>query len=108
MEQSRYLENAKRLIDSVKGRSVSVEERREIAIELAALMLNEARRVQTSYEHRVLLQLDHMMDDPIGKVFTTSMTDECFRSNRSARVADQMIDLMNKFGVPKYVYEGRT
>lgn len=103
MEGSRYLENARRLIDNVKGRSVSIEERRELAIELAALMLNEATRIQTTYEHRVLAQLDRMMEDPVGKVFTTSMTDECFRSERPARVADQMIFLMNKFGIPKFL-----
>ncbi|ADI39185.1 bifunctional proline dehydrogenase/L-glutamate gamma-semialdehyde dehydrogenase [Waddlia chondrophila] len=103
MEESPYLENARRLIDHVKGRMISVEERRELAIELAALMLNEARRVQTTSEHRILAQLDHMMEDPVGKVFTTSMTDECFRSKLPARVADQMIHLINKFGIPKYL-----
>jgi RHH-type transcriptional regulator, proline utilization regulon repressor / proline dehydrogenase / delta 1-pyrroline-5-carboxylate dehydrogenase len=103
MEQSQYLESAKQLLDGVRGRTVSVEERRETAVELAALLLKESRRVQTSYELRVMAQLDNMMDDPIGKVFTTSMTDECFRSNRPSRVADQLIYLMNKYGVPKYL-----
>ncbi len=103
MKQSQYYEDAKKLINSVKGQQVSVEERRELAIELAALMLNESRRIQTSYEHRTLALLDHMMEDPVGKVFTTKMTDECFRSQCSARVADQLIYLINQYGIPKYL-----
>ena len=39
-----------------------------------------------------------MMRDPIGKVFTTSMTDECFRSHKSARVANQLVFLLKAIG----------
>ena len=37
------------------------------------------------------------------KAFTTSMTDECFRSKRSSRVADQMVYLLNQLGIPRYL-----
>ncbi len=103
MEPSQYLETSKLLIDNVKGKAVFVEERRELSIELAAMMLNEARRIQTSVEHRQQAQIDRMMEDPSGKIFTTSMTDECFRSVNTDRVADQLIYLMDTFGIPKYL-----
>lgn len=103
MESSQYLETSKLLIDNVRGKKVSVEGRRGLSIELAAMMLNEARRIQTSSEHRQQAQIDRMMEDPVGKVFTTSMTDECFRSKNSYRVADQLIYLMGTFGIPKYL-----
>ncbi len=44
-----------------------------------------------------------MMQDPRGKVFTTRMTDECFRSHVPKRVAYQMVYLLKKFGVPRYL-----
>ncbi|HEY5259523.1 MAG TPA: bifunctional proline dehydrogenase/L-glutamate gamma-semialdehyde dehydrogenase, partial [Rhabdochlamydiaceae bacterium] len=31
------------------------------------------------------------------------MTDECFRSKRSSRVADQMVYLLNQLGIPRYL-----
>ena len=49
------------------------------------------------------MQLPRMMHDPRGKAFTTSMTDECFRSKRYTRVADQMVYLLNQFGIPRYL-----
>lgn len=103
MESSQYIKKAKQIIEGVRGRPLTVEERREAAIELAALMLNEARRTQTSSEHRIQSQLDRMMEDPKGKTFTTTVTDECFRSNNSKRVANQLNFLIHKFGIPKYL-----
>ncbi len=44
-----------------------------------------------------------MMRDPRGKAFTTTMTDQCFRSKKSSRVAHQMIYLLNQFGIPRYL-----
>jgi len=45
-------------------------------------MLEEARRIQTPAEKRQQAELAGMMHDPIGKVFVTAMTDQCFRSQR--------------------------
>ncbi|MFQ5729690.1 MAG: proline dehydrogenase family protein, partial [Waddliaceae bacterium] len=103
MEHSQYLDKAKQFLAGVQGKTFSVEERREMTIELSALMLSEARRTQTNFERRLQAQLDRMMDDPNGKVFTTSLTDECFRSRDAARVADQLTYLINKSGIPKFL-----
>ncbi|NGX42078.1 MAG: 1-pyrroline-5-carboxylate dehydrogenase 1 [Chlamydiae bacterium] len=102
MESSQYMDRARQLLEGVRGKTLSIEERRESAMELSALILNEARRVQTRFEHRIQTQLDRMMTDPNGKVFTTTMTDECFRSHNPIRVADQLTYLLNKFGIPKF------
>lgn len=103
MNNSLYIVKSKNIIENVRKTSVTTEERRELAIELAGLMLQEAKRTQTSFEHNTQAQLARMMEDAIGKVFTTTVTDECFRSKNDRRVADQMIYLMNKFGIPKYL-----
>ena len=98
-----YLDEAIEILDSVKGKPHSTGERKRLAIELAALMLHESSRTMTSSEKAVHEQLSRLMRDPIGKAFTTAMTDECFRSSTNKRVADQMIYLLNQLGVPHYL-----
>lgn len=103
MKESDLIHEAKKKIEAVKGRSLSILERKEAAISLAALILEEAQRVQTSQEKQQQQQLAGMVKDPIGKVFTTAITDQCFRSHRAARVANQLIYLINKYGIPSYL-----
>jgi RHH-type proline utilization regulon transcriptional repressor/proline dehydrogenase/delta 1-pyrroline-5-carboxylate dehydrogenase len=100
---SRELEEAFEILQSVRGKPRGLEERKRLAIELAALMLREATQTMTSEEKRVQEQLAALMRDPIGKAFTTAMTDECFRTENHKRVADQMIHLLHQFGVPQYL-----
>lgn len=103
MNNSRFMINARRCLNDVKGRQLSVEERCAVSIELAGLMLSEAQRIQTRAERSMQAELARMMDDPSGKAFTTSMTDQCFRSDRPARIADQLNYLLDKFGIPRFL-----
>ena len=100
---SSYLEDAHALLDTVKGKPLSLSERKKKAIELAALMLSEANRTTSAAEKKVQEQLSRLMRDPKGKAFTTAMTDQCFRSHSHQRIADQMIYLLNQIGVPQYL-----
>lgn len=103
MDSSRYLNHAKQILEDTKGRILSPEQRREKAVELAGSMLEEARRIQTYREKSQQRQLARMMNDPVGKSFVTSMTDQCFRSQDYARVADQLVYLIKKFGLPRFL-----
>ncbi len=98
-----YLEEAIEILDSVKAKPLSIRERQRLSIELAALMIHEASLSMTSAEKSVQEQLTRLMRDPVGKAFTTAMTDECFRSTSHKRIADQMIYLLNQLGVPQYL-----
>jgi RHH-type proline utilization regulon transcriptional repressor/proline dehydrogenase/delta 1-pyrroline-5-carboxylate dehydrogenase len=100
---SEFIRHARETLSAVRGKALTHEERHKAAIALAASMLQEATRTQTRKERAAQGQLARMMRDPRGKCFTTSMTDQCFRSNRPARVADQMIYLLDQFGVPGYL-----
>jgi RHH-type proline utilization regulon transcriptional repressor/proline dehydrogenase/delta 1-pyrroline-5-carboxylate dehydrogenase len=91
------------ILDSVKSKPQSIVDRKRMSIELAVLMLREASRTMTSEEKKTQEQFSRLMRDPVGKAFTTAMTDECFRSASHKRVADQMIYLLQKFGVPEYL-----
>jgi len=98
------IEEAKKLIESVKGRSLSAQERENSAIDLAAHLLNEALRLQTRKERKRQRELARMMSDPSGKAFTLAMTDQCFRSHRSRRIANQLIHLLQQYGLPRYLF----
>lgn len=103
MKYSQYMQSAKKILENAKNKTFSIEERRQQAIELAVFMLKEARRIQTSQEYRTQLQISRMMEDPLGKIFTSSLTDECFRTQNPRKVVDQILFLLHKFGVPKYL-----
>lgn len=97
------LQEAADILEKVRGKPQTIAERKRLSVELAALMLNEATKEMTSEERAVQGQLSRLMQDPIGKAFTNAMTDGAFRSHSHKRVADQMIYLLQQFGVPKYL-----
>lgn len=102
------LSDAQKRLESFKQKTLSESERERETIELAALLLQEALKVQTGEERRGQEELARMMQDPHGKAFTMMMTDECFRSHRTGRVANQLIYLLKIFGVPQFLnwFEG--
>ena len=97
------LSQAKQILSSNQGKSLPLQQREKLAVELASHMLNEANRTMTWSEKQIQAELSRMMRDPIGKVFTTSMTDQCFRSHKNSRVADQLLFLLQQFGIPRYL-----
>ncbi|MCB1116338.1 MAG: proline dehydrogenase, partial [Chlamydiia bacterium] len=90
------------LLTEVMGAQLSMEERQEKAIELAALILSESNHRLTKQEKKRYGELHRMMSDPVGKVFLTAMTDQCFRSKNAERIADQMVYLLQLYGTPKF------
>lgn len=90
-------------LNQAKGTPSSLEARERAAIELASFMLQESNRTQTHTEKVKQKQLSRMMFDAKGKAFTTSMTDQCFRSNAPIRIANQLSYLLHLFGIPKYL-----
>src|SRR5437762_12728685 len=100
---SPHMHEAMQLLEGVRGKILTLGQRQKLAVDLAAEMLNEANRIQTRAEKKRQAELARMMRDPRGKAFTTAMTDECFRSKKSPRVADQLVYLLNQFGIPQYL-----
>ncbi len=101
--ESFYLEEAFALLDSVRGRPQTLEERKKAAIELSEAILNESNRIITHAEKKNQQQLARLMQDPVGKAFTTAMTDQFFRSESKARIANQMCYLLDSYGIPSYL-----
>lgn len=103
MKESPLITRARHLIEEVRGRPLSLSDRKLRTINLASLILQESQRVQTRKERRQQAQLARMMNDAVGKAFTTAMTDECFRSQNPRRVANQIIYLLKQCGIPRYL-----
>ncbi len=102
-EQSDTISQAKSHVDEIKKAPFSLEEFRDRAIQLASLLLQEGTRVQTPSERQRQEQIAQMVSDPMGKTFTSIMADQCFRAKSHSRVADQLVFLLNKFGIPRYL-----
>ncbi|HRD55798.1 MAG TPA: bifunctional proline dehydrogenase/L-glutamate gamma-semialdehyde dehydrogenase [Parachlamydiaceae bacterium] len=103
MKNSEILKKAKEIILSAKGKTLLLEERKLKAIELAALMLTEAKTIETVKEKKIQDQLAKMMQDENGKSFLIQMTDQSFRSCNPKRTISQINFLLNKYGVPKFL-----
>jgi RHH-type proline utilization regulon transcriptional repressor/proline dehydrogenase/delta 1-pyrroline-5-carboxylate dehydrogenase len=73
------------------------------AVELAEALLREARERQTPEERAQARKLARMMEDPHGKELTIALADQAFRSQRPARIADQLAYLLERYGVPEYM-----
>lgn len=99
----RELDQAKELLFRLRGKRLSVQERVEEALRLARQMQQVALSHRTEAERDFGEQLHHMMEDPHGKLLTTELLDQAFRSHSLRRIADQMHYLLSLRGLPKYV-----
>lgn len=75
----------------------------ELAVKLAAVLLEEARNGQTGKEKAKAAQMSALMEDPAGKAFTFALADQVFRPPVAARAAKRFRDLVNDYGVPRYL-----
>jgi RHH-type proline utilization regulon transcriptional repressor/proline dehydrogenase/delta 1-pyrroline-5-carboxylate dehydrogenase len=75
----------------------------EIAVELAAELLEEATRGLKRGERTQARQMAAMMHDAAGKAFTFAMADQVFRPPTAAREAKRFRDLIDDYGVPEYL-----
>ena len=85
---------------AVGGAEVDLAHR---AVELAEVLLREARAQQTADERARAGRLARMMADPHGKELTIALADQAFRSHRPERIADQLAYLLERYGVPQYM-----
>jgi RHH-type proline utilization regulon transcriptional repressor/proline dehydrogenase/delta 1-pyrroline-5-carboxylate dehydrogenase len=102
INSSESISKAKEIIASVKGKNYSLSQLKELSIELTALLLKEAQHILTSEEKHQLSEISRMMEDPKGKLFAFTLTDQCFRSNSAARTADQVVYVLKNMGIPKF------
>ncbi len=84
-------------------RASSDDEIARQAVDLAARLLDDSRRRETSAEHAQSTKLARLMEDPNGMAMTMALSDQVFRSHRPSRIADQLSYLVERYGVPDYL-----
>lgn len=99
------LKKAEILLEGVRGKKLTREERVEKTIELAAFLLEAALLEKTREEKKKEAWLARMVEDPKGRAFMTAMTDQCFRSHSPERTADQLVYLIHQYGIPQFLNE---
>lgn len=99
---SESIDKAKEIIASVKGKNYSLLQLKDLSIELAGLLLRESQNIQMPNEKAQQVEIARMMEEPTGKLFAFSLTDQCFRSHSSSRTADQIVYLIKTLGIPKF------
>lgn len=107
MQTSSYLEEIGELIDSIRAKPLSREERKKMSLEMAAALLREANRLQTPKERKEQKELSKWAEDLWGKAFLVDLTDQCFRSPSFSRSASQVLFLIEKYGIPKALSIGK-
>lgn len=100
-----FLKQASQLIATVKGKSLSRDERGQKAVDLAAALVLATRKETCREEKNRGRWLARMLADPQGRAFLTEMTDQCFRSHSYTRTANQLNYLLKKYGIPKSLRE---
>ena len=103
MAAMRNAQKIQDLLDQVKGKKLISKERGQEAVKLAALLMDEAWEQTTHAEKKHLAQISGMINDPQGKPFMVSLTDQGFRSQDPLRMADQEDFLLNQFGIPRFL-----
>lgn len=74
----------------------------QIAIGLARQIQVRAKQLQTPAERRQQAELDRLIQHPHDKATLMQMTDQAFRSQRSARAADQLVHILDIQGIPRF------
>ncbi|WDE98519.1 proline dehydrogenase family protein [Lentisphaera profundi] len=104
MNQNQDIERILEFVKSANSPEIkSSLERGQQAVDLSRLILEQADKVRHDDERLRDEELARMFDDPQGKAFSTAMHDQCFRSENSKRIADQIGYLLKKYGTPSFL-----
>ncbi len=77
----------------------------EQAIELAKSWQDRANDLLTSEEEKIQQQMTRLLTNPADKILLTKIIDQSFRPHDPERVADQIDNLLEEYGVPDFFGE---
>ena len=95
--------HAKQLLQSIQGKALTQDERIELAIQLAASMLQASDLLLTKKERTRYQMFSRMMQDQSGKAFFTAMTDASFRSHDPKAIVEHFQHLLQLYGTPEFL-----
>jgi len=75
---------------------------RKQAILLARSWQNRANKLLTSEEEKIQQQMTRLLSNPADKILLTKIIDQSFRPSNPERVAKQVANLLEEYGVPGF------
>jgi len=96
------MKKAENFLNNIRGRTLSSEERSELAIKLAKILYEESIRERRPKEAKQEKLLARIMADPKGRTFMTLFTDLSCRARSDERTVDQLLHLIKKMGIPSF------
>ena len=103
MVASSWNTKAKQLLSAVEDTDLSQEERQQKAVELASFILRDSELQKLPEEIEQTERIGKLLKNPMAKTLITSMVDQAFRSKDPQRVTNQLIYLIEKFGIPDFL-----
>jgi RHH-type proline utilization regulon transcriptional repressor/proline dehydrogenase/delta 1-pyrroline-5-carboxylate dehydrogenase len=97
-DDSLFLQDAREIIHSTKGKKNNRLYRENIATDLAFLLLSEAKQNETHLEKKEEEEFANIINDFRSRALIQSIADQCFRSKSQKRVADQLLYLLFQYG----------
>ena len=85
------IKQAQTIVNEVKGQALSVDALTEKAVTLAGALLEAAQVQQSGEEKQQAAKIEGRMRDPLGKVMTTALADQAFRSHAPARITTKSV-----------------
>ncbi len=76
------------------------------AAELAAAWQVKANEQMTPSEQKVQGRMAKLLTHPTDKVFLAAMVDQSFRTTNKKRIASQLNDLLEEYGIPSFLSTG--
>lgn len=102
MKKGTYLLQAREELLHLRSENLDLVKRLNKSIVVASLIQKESELHIRSNEKPTIRRLSRMMSDSKGKAFSTSLSDQCFRSSNAHRIARLVQDLAKQYGTPKF------
>jgi RHH-type proline utilization regulon transcriptional repressor/proline dehydrogenase/delta 1-pyrroline-5-carboxylate dehydrogenase len=97
-----FIEEAKKLLFSIKKKKLTIEERKQYSAQLAALLITQAKKIEKKSEKKFYSDVNQMSKNLNTKALVCNVFDQAFRSNSKKRTTDQLLQLISQYGIPNF------
>jgi RHH-type transcriptional regulator, proline utilization regulon repressor / proline dehydrogenase / delta 1-pyrroline-5-carboxylate dehydrogenase len=91
------------ILKSIEGKQLTTKEKQNLTIEVAEYLLNDAKKNLTRIEKKQKKIISKMIRNSNIKGFFILIFDQCLRTKKSLRVADQITYLLQQLDIPTFL-----
>jgi len=90
------------ILKSIEGKTLSIDEKKEHAIEIAEYLLKDSRKNLSRHEKNLQKAIAKMIKKPLEKGIFLTGIDQCFRAKKTIRSAEQITYLIRQFNASSF------